>query len=321
MSDKSSLKIVYMGTPEFAVEPLKQLVEQNFNVVTVVTAIDKPAGRGQKLSFSAVKEYALSQNIPVLQPESLKNETFLNELAAFNADLQIVVAFRMLPKVVWDMPTKGTFNLHASLLPQYRGAAPINWAIINGDTETGVTTFFIEEQIDTGNIIFQEKVTIEPIDNIGSLYEKLMTIGASLVIKTTNAIIVDEIKPIPQANIPVENLRPAPKINKETCKINWNTDTESIHNLVRGFSPYPAAWTELVLGELKTTVKIFSTTFEKDLHSIKPGSIITDSKHYIKVACSDGYISITDLQPAGKKRMDIVSFLNGHKINAEERFE
>jgi methionyl-tRNA formyltransferase len=309
-----------MGTPEFAVAPLQQLIEQNFSVVAVITAVDKPAGRGQKLSFSAVKEYAISQNIPVLQPESLKNETFLEELASYKADLQIVVAFRMLPKVVWNMPAKGTFNLHASLLPQYRGAAPINWAIINGDKETGVTTFFIEEQIDTGNIIFQEKVTIEPSDNIGSLYEKLMIIGASLVVKTVQAILENTINPIPQATIPVEQLLPAPKINKETCRINWNNQAETIHNLVRGFSPYPAAWTELVLNDEKITVKIFSTSFETCSHALTPGSIVTDSKHYLKVACSNGYVSLTDLQPAGKKRMDATAFLNGHKIKPEEKF-
>jgi methionyl-tRNA formyltransferase len=310
-----------MGTPEFAVAPLQQLIEQGYLVVAVVTAIDKPAGRGQKISFSAVKEYALTQNIPVLQPESLKNEIFLSELASYKADLQIVVAFRMLPKVVWNMPANGTFNLHASLLPQYRGAAPINWAIINGDTETGVTTFFIEEQIDTGNIIFQEKVTIEALDNIGSLYEKLMLIGAKLVVKTTDAIIANEIKAIPQASIPVEALRPAPKINKETCRINWNNDVESIHNLVRGFSPYPAAWSELVTNDSRIAVKIFSTTFEKVNHELEPGTIITDSKYYVKIAGRNGYVNITDLQPAGKKRMDACSFLNGHKIKADEKFE
>jgi len=309
-----------MGTPEFAVAPLQQLVEQKYTIVAVITAVDKPAGRGQKLSFSAVKEYALSQNIPVLQPESLKNETFLHELESYKADLQIVVAFRMLPKVVWNMPPKGTFNLHASLLPQYRGAAPINWAIINGDTETGVTTFFIEEQIDTGNIIFQEKVTIEASDTIGTLYEKLINIGASLVIKTTNAIMMNNIKPIPQAEIPVEQLRPAPKINKESCRINWNCDAKTIHNLVRGFSPYPAAWTELVSNDSSNTIKIFSTSFENANHTIEPGTIITDSKSYIKIACCNGYINITDLQPSGKKRMDASSFLNGHKIKTDEKF-
>jgi methionyl-tRNA formyltransferase len=317
---ENSLRIIYMGTPEFAVAPLQQLVEQKCNIVAVITAVDKPAGRGQKLNFSAVKEYALTQNIPILQPESLKNEAFLEELASYKADLQIVVAFRMLPKVVWNMPSKGTFNLHASLLPQYRGAAPINWAIINGDKETGVTTFFIEEQIDTGNIIFQEKVTILPEDNIGTLYEKLMSIGANLVIKTVRAIEANEIKPIPQADIPIENLKPAPKINKETCKIDWNCDAETIHNLVRGFSPYPAAWTELILYDEKTTIKIFSTTVENTSQMLTPGTIITDSKHYLKVACGKGSINITDLQPAGKKRMDASSFLNGHKIKDEEKF-
>jgi len=310
-----------MGTPEFAVAPLQKLVEQKCNVVAVITAIDKPAGRGQKLSYSAVKEYALTQNIPILQPESLKNENFLEELASYKADLQIVVAFRMLPKVVWNMPSKGTFNLHASLLPQYRGAAPINWAIINGDKETGVTTFFIEEQIDTGNVIFQEKTAILPEDNIGTLYEKLMSIGANLVIKTVRAIEANEINPVPQASIPIENLKPAPKINKGTCKIDWNSDAESIHNLVRGFSPYPTAWTELVLNNEKTAVKIFSTTFENSNYLLTPGTITTDSKHYLKVACRNGYITINDLQPAGKKRMDATAFLNGHKIKEEEKFE
>lgn len=321
MKDKSALRIVYMGTPEFAVEPLKQLLLDNYNVVAVVTAIDKPAGRGYKLSYSAVKEFALTKNIPVLQPESLKDETFLGELASYRADLQIVVAFRMLPKVVWNMPIKGTFNLHASLLPQYRGAAPINWAIINGDKETGVTTFFIEEQIDTGNILFQEKTNIDEDDNVGSLYQKLMTIGAQLVIKTTAAILSNTIKPIPQSQIIIDELRPAPKITKETCRIDWNSDSEDIHNQIRGFSPYPGAWTTLVTLDNKINVKIFSTTFETVAQFANPGTILSDSKHYMKVATFDGYVYINEIQPAGKSKMDVASFLNGHKISDGALFE
>lgn len=309
-----------MGTPEFAVETLKLLLQNNYNVVGVITVPDKPAGRGQQLQQSAVKKYAIEKGLNILQPEKLKDENFLEQLAELKADLQIVVAFRMLPEVVWKMPRLGTINLHGSLLPHYRGAAPINWAIINGDTKTGVTTFFIEEQIDTGNIIFQEEETIEPNDNIGSLYEKLMKRGANLVIKTTKAISENTIHPIPQDQIPVENLKPAPKINKETCRIDWTVDAETIHNLVRGFSPYPAAWTELVLNNEKTIIKIFSTTVEICHHLLTQGTIITDSKHYLKVATRNGYINICDLQPAGKKRMDATAFLNGHKIKTEEYF-
>jgi len=317
---KSDLRIIYMGTPEFAVEPLKLLIANNYNIVAVVTAVDKPAGRGQKVSYSAVKTCAMEYSIPVLQPESLKAQSFLEELASYHTDLQIVVAFRMLPKQVWSMPAKGTFNLHASLLPQYRGAAPINWAIINGDKETGVTTFFIEEEIDTGNIIFQEKTTIEPSDNIGTLYEKLMHQGAKLVLKTVDAIIENTINPIPQSNIAAEELKPAPKITKETCKINWYNNAEEIHNLVRGFSPYPAAWTELKHSEELIPFKIFSTSFEVIKHELVPGTISTDSKHYLKIACDNGFVSILDLQPATKKRMQIGAFLNGHTFNEEDCF-
>ncbi len=313
---KQDLRIVYMGTPDFAVESLRHLVEGGYNVVAVITMPDKPAGRGHKIQFSPVKEYALSQGLPLLQPEKLKDEAFIEELRALQADLQIVVAFRMLPEVVWNMPRLGTFNLHASLLPQYRGAAPLNWAIINGDTETGITTFFLQHEIDTGEIIQQRRVPILPEDNVGVIHDKLMILGADMVVETVDAILAGAITPIPQESIATgEPLRPAPKIFKETCHIDWNKKAIQIHNLVRGLSPYPAAWCEWVAPDnTRTGVKIYRTTPMERAHSLTPGTIVSDGKSYIDVACADGYIRIEELQIAGKKRLSTPELLRGFRI-------
>ena len=263
-----------MGTPEFAVESLKHLVEGGYNVVGVITMPDKPAGRGHKIQFSSVKEYAISQGLPLLQPEKLKDETFLTELKAWNADLQIVVAFRMLPEVVWDMPRLGTFNLHASLLPQYRGAAPINWAIINGDKETGATTFFLTHGIDTGKIIMQKRIPIADNDNAGTVHDRLMVMGASMVTETVDAILDGRVSPVDQESVNVnEPLRPAPKIFKETCRIDWNKSAKDIFNFIRGLSPYPAAWCEWEAPDQTVyTVKIFETEVINTTNG-KPGTL------------------------------------------------
>lgn len=297
-----------MGTPNFATFSLIALVENNYNVVGVITVPDKPAGRGQKLRWSSVKEYAVSQNIPVFQPNNLKEQSFLLELKNLNADLQVVVAFRMLPKVVWNMPKHGTFNLHASLLPQYRGAAPINWAIINGDKSSGVTTFFIEHEIDTGNIIFQEKVNIEAEDDAGILHDKLMRIGSELVCKTIDAIAKDTAPKIKQEGTASQ----APKIFKDTCKIDWCKDLHRIHNHIRGLSPYPAAWTNLSNGK---SLKVYKSSKEESMHKLKIGSILTDGKSHLKVAVKSGFIHLEQIQLAGKKRMDISDFLRGFEMN------
>lgn len=309
---KEDLRIIYMGTPEFAVESLKALVENDFNVVAVVTMPDKPIGRGHKVQSSPVKEYAVAQKIPVLQPERLKDESFLAELRSFNADLQIVVAFRMLPEVVWAMPRLGTFNLHASLLPQYRGAAPINWAIINGETKTGVTTFFLQHEIDTGNIILQESVAILPEENVGNLHDKLMHIGAKSVVRTVEIILSEKVNAIPQQED--EELKLAPKIFKDTCRINWEKSGESIHNFVRGLSPYPAAWCELLQDNSDAVVlKVFETKFEKISHQMPLKSILTDGKSYLKVAVNDGFLHLKTIQIQGKKRMNVSDFLMGFR--------
>lgn len=309
---KEDLRIIYMGTPEFAVESLKTLVENDFNVVAVVTMPDKPIGRGHKVQSSPVKEYAVAQKIPVLQPERLKDESFLAELRSFNADLQIVVAFRMLPEVVWAMPRLGTFNLHASLLPQYRGAAPINWAIINGETKTGVTTFFLQHEIDTGNIILQESVAILPEENVGNLHDKLMHIGAKSVVRTVEIILSEKVNAIPQQED--EELKLAPKIFKDTCRINWEKSGESIHNFVRGLSPYPAAWCELLQDNSDAVVlKVFETKFEKISHQMPLKSILTDGKSYLKVAVNDGFLHLKTIQIQGKKRMNVSDFLMGFR--------
>lgn len=303
----SKLRIVFMGTPEFAVASLQKLVEAGCNVVAVVTAPDKPAGRGLQLLASPVKQYAVSKSIPILQPEKLKSKSFLEELKNYRADIQVVVAFRMLPEVVWAMPTHGTFNLHASLLPQYRGAAPINWAIINGEKETGVTTFFLQQEIDTGNILFQEKEPIFYEDNVGTLYERLMNKGAELVLKTVNAIEQGTYTQTLQASI--EELKNAPKIFKETCEINFQQTAEQVRNFVRGLSPYPTAWT-IINGKM---CKIFSV--KAVASGIINNKVATDNKTYLHFATIDGYIAIKELQMEGKKRMKIDEFLRGTKID------
>lgn len=314
--DKKDLRIVYMGTPEFAVESLKRLVEGGYNIVGVITMPDKPMGRhGSVLQPSPVKQYAVSQGLKVLQPEKLKNEEFVAELRSLNADLQIVVAFRMLPEVVWSMPRLGTFNLHASLLPQYRGAAPINWAVINGDTETGITTFFLKHEIDTGEIIDQVRVPIADTDNVEVVYERLMRLGGDLVLKTVDAILEGSVKTIPQEELAqVGELRPAPKIFKETCRIDWTIGVKRIYDFVRGLSPYPAAWTELYQeGTDPVMLKIFETEKLFCEHSLAPGTIVTDCKTYFKIASSNGYVNVLSLQLAGKKRMEINDFLRGYR--------
>ncbi|GAB2684545.1 methionyl-tRNA formyltransferase [Mucilaginibacter koreensis] len=300
-----------MGTPAFAVASLEALVESGANVVAVVTAPDKPAGRGQKLNESAVKQYAVAHHLPVLQPERLKNEDFLQELQSYQADLQVVVAFRMLPEVVWRMPAKGTINLHASLLPQYRGAAPINWAIINGEKESGVTTFFLKQEIDTGDILFIEKVSIAEDVTAGEYHDRLMIKGAGLLVKTVKAIESGRYTEQPQEQLAdgIE-LKHAPKIFKDDCRIDWNQPVEIVYNRIRGLSPYPTAFTELN-GK---TLKVFKTTKQTDTPEVQPGQHLTDQKTYLKFACADGYISITDLQMEGKKRMSIEEFLRGVRL-------
>lgn len=317
--NKEELRIVYMGTPEFAVESLKCLVEGGYNVVGVITMPDKPVGRhGSVLQASAVKQYAVEQGIPVLQPERLKDEQFIEELRALQADLQIVVAFRMLPQIVWDMPRLGTFNLHASLLPQYRGAAPINWAVMNGDSETGITTFFLQHEIDTGEVIQQVRVPIAETDNVEVVHDKLMNLGGKLVVETVDAILAGTIKPISQEEmLPVGGeLKHAPKIFKETCRIAWNRTAADVYNFIRGLSPYPAAWTELCAGdEKKLVLKIYETQKEYISHQLAIGTVLSDGKTYFKVAVEDGFIQLLTLQLAGKKRMEVGEFLRGYRIN------
>jgi len=300
-----------MGTPDFAVDTLKTLVENKYNIVGVITAPDRKAGRGQKLNQSAVKKYALSQNLNILQPTNLKDEHFLAELKALNANLQIIVAFRMLPKVVWSMPKYGTFNLHASLLPNYRGAAPINWAIINGETKTGVTTFFIDEKIDTGEIIMQEETDILPDENVGSLHDKLMSLGSALVLKTVKAIQENTIKPYVQPEI--KNIKTAYKLHKHTCKIDWSLPIDHIYNKIRGLSPYPSAWFEMINGKDTLAIKVYEATKIIENHQIETGRILFDKKT-IKVAVQEGYIELLTIQLPGKKKMDVKSVLNGFSI-------
>ncbi|MRT91372.1 methionyl-tRNA formyltransferase [Ancylomarina sp. 16SWW S1-10-2] len=312
--DQNSLRIVYMGTPEFAVAPLNALIESGCNVVGVVTNPDKPAGRGQKIQESAVKKYALEKGLPILQPDKFRNETFLSELKALNADLQVVVAFKMLPEMVWDMPKFGTLNLHASLLPHYRGAAPINWAIMNGDKETGVSTFLLQHKIDTGNILFQEKISIAENDNLETVHDSLMEIGSNLVVKTVRAIEANDYPQIPQNELVAdgEELKNAPKIFKNDCKINWASPINNIHNHIRGLSPYPAAWTELIdSNDKKVMVKVYAANKEIESHSHPVGTLLSDKKTYLKVAVEGGFINLTTIQMAGKKRMQIADFLRG----------
>ncbi|NJX15666.1 methionyl-tRNA formyltransferase [Tamlana crocina] len=302
------LRIVFMGTPDFAVATLKTLVENHYNIVGVITAPDKPAGRGRKLNESAVKKYALQQDLNILQPTNLKSEDFLSELKALNANLQIVVAFRMLPKVVWQMPEFGTFNLHASLLPNYRGAAPINWAIINGETKTGVSTFFIDEKIDTGDMILQEEINIDPNENAGSLHDKLMDIGSQLVLKTVSLIEKGNVETVPQKE--TDDIKTAYKLNKDNCKINWQQPVDAIYNHIRGLSPYPAAWCIMQNKHEDYDIKIYNAEKENASHNLEIGTIVR-SKKELKVAVSNGYIIIKDLKLPGKRKMDVKSFLNG----------
>ncbi len=310
---KEELRIVYMGTPEFAVEPLRLLVESGYPVVGVITMPDKPAGRGYKIQFSPVKSYALAAGIPLLQPEKLKDEAFLEALRAWKADLQIVVAFRMLPEVVWNMPRLGTFNLHASLLPQYRGAAPINWAIINGEKETGVTTFFLTHEIDTGEIIRQVRLPIAETDNVGMLHDKLMDLGAALVIETVDAILADEANSTPQEQMAGEGeLHPAPKIFKETCRIDWNQPVKRIYDFIRGLSPYPAAWTEFQQPDgASERVKIFQAEVLPQPCGLEPNLLLTDGKTFLRVTTTDGLVDIKSLQFPGKRRLKIDELLRG----------
>jgi len=309
------IRIVFMGTPDFAVESLKALLENGYHIVGVITAPDKPAGRGRQLSESAVKKYALENKLTILQPEKLKNPEFISELESLKADLQIVVAFRMLPEIVWNMPRLGTFNLHASLLPNYRGAAPLNWAVINGETETGITTFLLSHEIDTGQILFQEKVGIAENDTVGDLHDRMMELGAGLVIKTVDALVEGSIEPIDQEHL-VENterIKQAPKLFKDECRIDWTKDSESVRNLIRGLSPYPAAWTELEHPEKAEilTAKIYYSSRDNSSLPAAPGTLLTDNKKYLKIACPDGWLSITDIQLSGKKRMKIDELLRG----------
>jgi methionyl-tRNA formyltransferase len=315
------MRIVFMGTPAFAVESLKFLVENKYNVVGVITMPDKPAGRGQQIQQSAVKEFAVAHNLKVLQPINLKDESFLQELKSLQADLQIVVAFRMLPESVWNMPTLGTYNLHASLLPQYRGAAPINWAIINGEKETGITTFKLQHEIDTGNILMQQKITITTEMNAGQLHDILMNEGAGLMLQT--------VKKIEQGNIVLteqnkllanQQAKHAPKIFKDTCQINWKDTLENIYNLIRGLSPYPCAWTELQAGDKKTVFKIYQAKQEKTQHNLSAGQIKTDNKTFLKIAVDGGFIDVIELQIAGKKKLFITEFLKGFSFDEKSFF-
>jgi methionyl-tRNA formyltransferase len=316
-----SLRIIYLGTPDFAVASLDVLVKNGYNIVGVITAPDKPSGRGLQLTQSAVKQYAVEHNLHVLQPTNLKDPAFLEEVRALKADLQIVVAFRMMPEVLWNMPPIGTFNLHASLLPQYRGAAPINHAIINGETETGVTTFFLKHVIDTGDIIFQERVSIGPDENAGELHDKLMAVGAGLVLKTVQAIENDNVIPIPQDQVDEKDIKHAPKIFRDDCRIDWTKTAEQIHNHVRGLSPYPAAYTIYIgIDGKETNIKVFATKLTLDHNDRKPGSIETDNKSYLKVYAAGGILEIIELQPAGKRRMKLHEYLAGNKIEANTQF-
>lgn len=320
-----NLRIVYLGTPDFAVEPLRRLVEKQkacdscgYEIVGVVTMPDKMINkRGNQLLMSPVKQFAISQGLLVLQPQSLKDDSFIDDLRSLRADLQIVVAFRMLPEIVWNMPRLGTFNLHASLLPQYRGAAPINWAIINGDKETGVTTFFLKHEIDTGDVIYRDVIPIDENDNAGTLHDKLMLQGGETVLRTVDAIVNGNVKAVAQESMSVANeeLRPAPKIFRDTCRIDWSKDVLEIYNFVRGMSPYPSAWLELIdANENIIALKVYSVAKEFAEHNLEQGTLLTDNKSYIKVAVQGGYISLCDIQLAGKKRMPVADLLRGFTI-------
>ena len=311
----TNLRIVFMGTPDFAVSILKHLIETKHNVVGVITATDKPAGRGRTLNESAVKKYALSKNLTVLQPKNLQNQEFHNQLKKLNANLQIVVAFRMLPKTVWQMPKYGTFNLHASLLPKYRGAAPIHWAIINGETETGVTTFFIDDKIDTGEIILKESIAITNTETVGTLHDKLMFLGANLVEETVDLISKNMVITTKQPNTE-ETL--APKLTPENTRINWNNSVDVVYNKIRGLNPFPGAWTILQNKEQEIIAKIYTIEKEVEEHSLKAGKIIV-TKNNIKVAVNQGYIVITEIKLSGKKKMDAKSLINGFSFSLGAR--
>jgi len=302
------LRIVFMGTPEFAVGILDAILKYHYNVVGVITAADKPAGRGQKIKYSAVKEFAIAQNLKLLQPTNLKEDTFISDLKSLNANLQVVVAFRMLPEVVWKMPKYGTFNLHASLLPNYRGAAPINWAIINGETKTGVTTFFIDDKIDTGAMILSKEISITPYENAGELHDKLMTIGSETVIATLTLIEKGNVTTTIQNE--TVDIKTAYKLNKENCKIDWTKSGKKIHNLIRGLSPYPNAWCYFKDGNEEWNVKIYEASFHYEIHNFEIGTIIS-SKKEIKIAVKDGFVALLNLQFPGKKRMNVSELLNG----------
>ena len=312
MSNKRDLRIVFMGTPDFAVGTLKLLIKHNYNVVGVITAPDRPAGRGRKLKSSAVKEFALQNDLNVMQPKNLKSDEFIDELKSLNANLQIVVAFRMLPKVVWQMPEYGTFNLHASLLPNYRGAAPIHWAIINGEEKTGVTTFFIDEKIDTGAIILKQQVDISESETVGELHDKLMVIGSELVIKTVELIEMDEAKTKVQPKD--QDLKTAYKLNKDNCKIDWTESLDHIYNKIRGLNPFPSAWCYLLNEEDKMAIKLFNVTKLHEIHNHQNGAVIIDNNE-MKVACKNGFIKILELQLPGKRKLDIKSLLNGFSLD------
>lgn len=310
------LRIVFMGTPDFAVGVLQSLIKAGKNIVGVITAPDKPAGRGRRLSESAVKKYALAQNLKILQPANLKDEGFLEELKELQADLQVVVAFRMLPKEVWKIPPFGTFNLHASLLPQYRGAAPINWAIINGEKTTGVTTFFIDEKIDTGAIIAKEEIAIADNETAGTLHDKLMGLGSDLVVKTIELIEKGQAQATPQPQ--TRELHEAPKLTSGNTRINWNEKGSQIERFIRGLSPYPVAWTTLIQDEQEFNVKIYLADFIEEKHSEVPGTILAE-KRSLKIACVDGYLSVKEMQIPGKRKMDIVSLLNGYTFSEKAK--
>lgn len=306
---QEALRIVFMGTPEFAVASLDALVQEGYNIVGVITAPDKPAGRGLQLQQSAVKKYAVEKGLHILQPQKLRDPEFLNTLKSLQAHLQVIVAFRMLPEVVWAMPPLGTINVHGSLLPQYRGAAPINWAIINGERETGVTTFKLQHEIDTGNILLQKKIAIGEQETAGELHDRMKYIGAQLLIETIKSLEAGTLNEIPQ-QLATTEIKHAPKINTETCRIDWNKNIKSIYNLIRGLSPYPAAFTELEGKKLK----LFIAEKESGLPTEPPGAFLSDQKTYLKFACTDGYINIKELQLEGKKRMPVSEFLRGYRF-------
>ena len=314
---KKNIKIAYFGTPEFAASQLEAILKAGYEVAVVVTMPDKPAGRGRKIQYSDVKKTALEHGLPLLQPEKLKDPTFLEQLASYQANLFIVVAFRMLPAVVWQMPELGTFNLHASLLPQYRGAAPINFAIINGETETGLTTFFLNEEIDKGAVIMREKVTIRPDETAGELHDELMLLGNKVVVETIKKIENGDVRALPQEEL-LENqpLKPAPKISKEFCNVDWSRDCQTVYNHIRGLSPYPAAHTQLCSenGEIMD-LKIYACEIESCTPSVALGSVVTDNRKYLKIALSDGFMHLTQVQQAGKKAMPIGDFLRGTQLN------